>query len=331
MRPYIPSLQSLLAFEAAARHLSFTRAAQELELTQTAISHQIKTLEERLGIKLFIRRRNVLTLTPAAREYLASVNEAISMLSLATARARKKKSTTVLTVTCLPTYAVKCLIPALPAFQRAHPDITVHLATSATFDEFERNSYDVAIRYGSGRWASVRSDRLHGEEFFPVCAPSVLEEAGTFASTAEGLARFRQIRTYFYSMYQDDWPAWLEAAVQEPVEFASEAVFHLQLTSLAAAVDGVGLAIGRTPLVDADLASGKLVQPFDVRVSSNSAYFVSSPNDKARLKKVELFRDWVLGTLGEGAGRPAAAPSHAAPATASAAQHTATCLAPATR
>src|SRR5258705_710768 len=91
MRPYIPSLQSLLAFEAASRHLSFTRAAQELELTQTAISHQIKTLEERLGIKLFVRRRNVLTLTPAAREYLNSVHEAISLLSIATARARKKK------------------------------------------------------------------------------------------------------------------------------------------------------------------------------------------------------------------------------------------------
>ncbi|MEM5340373.1 LysR substrate-binding domain-containing protein [Paraburkholderia azotifigens] len=309
MRPYIPSLQSLLAFEAASRHLSFTRAAQELELTQTAISHQIKTLEERLEIKLFVRRRNVLTLTPAAREYLDSVHEAINLLSLATAHARKKKPSTVLTVTCLPTYAVKCLIPALPEFQRAYPDITVHVATSSTFNEFDRNSYDVAIRYGSGRWASARSDRLHGEEFFPVCSPAVLEEAGKFGSVAEGLARMRQIRTYFYSMYQDDWPAWLEAAVREPVEFAGESVFHLQLTSLAAALDGVGIAIGRTPLVDGDLASGKLVAPFDVRVPSSSAYFVSSPNDKARTKKVELFREWALARLGE----TAAADGTAAP------------------
>lgn len=204
-----------------------------------------------------------------------------------------------LTVTCLPTYAVKCLIPALPEFQRAYPDVTVHVATSSTFNEFDRNSYDVAIRYGSGRWASARSDRLHGEEFFPVCSPAVLEEAGKFGSVAEGLARMRQIRTYFYSMYQDDWPAWLEAAVREPVEFAGESVFHLQLTSLAAACDGVGIAIGRTPLVDSDLASGKLVAPFDVRVPSSSAYFVSSPDDKARTKKVELFREWALARLGE--------------------------------
>ena len=309
MRPYIPSLQSLLAFEAASRHLSFTRAAQELELTQTAISHQIKTLEERLDTKLFVRRRNVLSLTPAAREYLQSVHEAINLLSMATDRARRKKPSAVLTVACLPTYAIKCLIPKLPDFQRAHPDITVHLATSSNFDEFKRNSYDVAIRYGSGRWASVRADRLHGESFFPVCAPRVLDEAGPFGSIEEGLARFRQIRTYFYSMYQDDWPAWLEAAVNQPVEFAGEAVFHLQLTSLAAAVDGVGLAIGRTPLVDADLASGRLVAPFDVRVQSNSAYFIASPPDKAKLKKVESFREWALETLGEpGAARSARAP-----------------------
>ncbi|GAB7524971.1 LysR substrate-binding domain-containing protein [Paraburkholderia sp. 2C] len=299
MRPYIPSLQSLLAFEAASRHLSFTRAAQELELTQTAISHQIKTLEDRLEVKLFVRRRNVLTLTPAAREYLNSVHEAINLLSIATAHARKKKPSTVLTVTCLPTYAVKCLIPALPEFQNAHPEITVHVATSSTFNEFERNSYDVAIRYGSGRWASTRSDRLHGEEFFPVCSPAVLAEAGKFGSIAEGLSRMRQIRTYFYSMYQDDWPAWLEAAVHGNVEFASESVFHLQLTSLAAAVDGVGIAIGRTPLVNGDLASGKLVAPFDLRVPSSSAYFVTSPIDKARTKKVELFREWALARLGE--------------------------------
>ncbi len=159
----------------------------------------------------------------------------------------------------------------------------------------------------------------------------MLEEAGQFSSIAEGLSRFRQVRTYFYSMYQDDWPAWLEAAVQEPVEFAGEAVFHLQLTSLAAAVDGVGLAIGRTPLVDADLASGRLVQPFDVRVPSNSAYFITSPNDKAKSKKVELFRDWALKTLSDGASRPTATAPREAQATPSAERRAATCQAPVTR
>lgn len=298
MRPNIPSLQSLIAFDAASRHLSFTKAAQELHLTQTAISHQIRTLEERLDTKLFVRGRNELTLTPAAHEYLRSVHEAISLLSAATDRTRKSEVKTVLTVTCLPTYAVKCLIPVLPEFQRAHPDITLHLNTSSTFDAFARNAYDVAIRYGSGHWASMRTDRLHGEEFFPVCSPALLAEVGPFETVGEGLSRMHQVRTYFYSMYQDDWPAWLEAASQESVEFAGEAVFHLQLTSLEAAIKGMGVAIGRTPLVDADLANGVLVEPFSIRLPSTSAYFVSSPVGKAKLKKVQLFRDWVLDRLG---------------------------------
>ncbi len=297
MRPYIPSLQSLLAFEAAARHLSFTRAAQELKLTQTAISHQIKSLEEKLGVKLFVRQRNALILTAAAREYLHSVIEAMGLLAIATDRTRKRKSNTVLTVTCLPTYATRCLTAALPQFQALYPDITVHLATSSTFSELDRNSYDVAIRYGSGQWPAARSDFLHGETFFPVCAPELLARIDPTLPDEEKLARLRQIRTYYYSMYQDDWPTWLAAAGHKSIEFAGESVFHLQLTSLSAAVEGGGIAIGRTPLVDGYLASGRLVAPFETKVESVSSYYVSSPQGKARLKKVELFREWALDSL----------------------------------
>lgn len=309
MRPFIPSLQSLLAFEAAARHLSFTRAAQELDVTQTAISHQIKTLEERLDTKLFVRRRNELTLTPAAVEYLRSVNEAISMLAIASDRTRRKKANVVLAVACLPTYAVKCLIPRLPDFQRAYPEFTVHLSTSSNFDDFENNAHDVAIRYGSGRWSGMRAEHIQGEEFFPVCAPHLLDEVGRDGPIAERLKRFTRIRTYFYSLYQDDWPAWLDAAGCSSVQFAGEAVFHLQLTSLAAAVEGGGIAIGRTPLVNRDLLRGHLVEPFDLRVTSGSGYYVVSSAAKAKLRKVEQFREWALEHLGAGAEAAHAAPA----------------------
>ena len=295
MRPFIPSLQSLLAFESAARHLSFTRAAQELSVTQTAISHQIKALEERLEIKLFTRKRNTLALTPAASEYLRSVSEAISMLAIASDNTRKKVVNTVLVIACLPAYAVHCLIPRLPLFQRQHPDITVHLSTS--FDEFDNNTHDVAIRYGSGRWSGMRTDLLHGEEFFPVCSPRLLDTIGTEGSEAERLARFVRIRTYFYSLYQDDWPAWLDAAGHSHVRFAGESVFQLQFTSQAAAVEGMGLAIGRTPLIDRELARGTLVAPFGTRVASSSSYFLTSTTAKAKLRRVELFREWALANL----------------------------------
>jgi LysR family transcriptional regulator, glycine cleavage system transcriptional activator len=297
MRPFIPSLQSLLAFESAARHLSFTRAAQELSVTQTAISHQIKALEDRLEIKLFTRKRNTLALTPAATEYLRSVSEAISMLAIASDNTRKKVVNTVLVIACLPAYAVHCLIPRLPDFQRRHPDITVHLSTSANFDEFDNNTHDVSIRYGSGRWSGMRADLLHGETFFPVCSPQLLESLGSEGSEAERLARFVRIRTYFYSLYQDDWPAWLDAAGHSHVRFAGESVFQLQLTSQAAAVEGMGLAIGRTPLIDRDLARGTLVAPFGTRVASSSSYFLASTAAKSKLRRVELFREWALANL----------------------------------
>jgi acyl-coenzyme A synthetase/AMP-(fatty) acid ligase/DNA-binding transcriptional LysR family regulator len=302
MRPYLPSLQSLLAFEATARHLSFTRAAQELKLTQTAISHQIKNLEDQLGVKLFVRQRNMLKLTSAAHEYLLSVSEAINLLATATNATKRQRASTVLTIACLPTYAVRCLIPVLPQFQALHPEITVHLMTSSVFTDFDRDNYDVAIRYGSGHWNAARSDLLREEEFFPVCAPQLLQGGSGPVEGPALLANLRQIRTYFYSMYQDGWPSWLEAAGYGSVHFSGESVFHMQLTSLQAAVAGGGIAIGRTPLVDDYLASGRLVAPFSVRVTSPSSYYLTSPLGKLRLKKVEVFRQWALTKLGAGVG-----------------------------
>jgi LysR family glycine cleavage system transcriptional activator len=296
MRRDIPSLISLLAFEAASRHLSFTSAGRELDLTQTAISHQIKNLEERLGTKLFIRRRNALQLSASGRQYLDSVREAIDMLHSATSRLKREKATELLTISCLPTYATQCLIPALPEFQRKHPDITLQVLTSQTFDQFKRRSYDVAFRYGTGRWAGLRSDLIHEEEIFPVCTPALASGIEP-ASAVRDLSRMTQIRTYFSSSYQDDWPAWLDAAGLGMIDFAGEAIFNLQLTSLQAAVDGVGLSLGRTPLVNLHLASGALVVPIDFRLRTGSGYYLVSTEDKADQEKVQAFREWACERL----------------------------------
>lgn len=296
MRPDIPSLVSLQAFEAVSRHLSFTSAAYELDLTQTAISHQIKNLEERLGTKLFIRKRNQLQLTPDARGYLNSVRDALNLLSTATKRAKGEKTNNILTIECLPTYAVKCLLPALPEFQRAHPEITIQLFASTYFHQPAPNAYDVAIRYGTGHWPALHVDRLHGENFFPVCSPKLLAECGP-GSNFDRLERMTQIRTFFTSTYQDDWPVWLEAAGSEMTEFTHEAIFNLYSTSLQAAIDGLGITIGRTPLVNSDLASGTLVAPFELRLESKSSYYLAFPTEKAKLNKVQLFREWTLERL----------------------------------
>ena len=291
MRPDLPSLMSLLAFEAAARHLSFTSAGRELDLTQTAISHQIKNLEERLDTKLFVRHRNVLQLTAAGRAYLDAVREAINLLHGATIRTKKEKTAELITISCLPTYAIQCLIPALPDFQARHPDITVEVLTSQTFDQFKRRTYDVAFRYGTGHWSGLRARLLHPEEIFPVCTSALAAEIGRVAPHS-GLAAMTQIRTYFSSTYQDDWPLWLDAAGIGTIDFAREAIFNLQLTSLQAAVDGVGIGLGRTPLVDNYIARGALHVPFDFRLPTGSGYYLVSPEDKADLDKVRLFSEW---------------------------------------
>src|SRR5438093_5691183 len=156
----LPSLNGLRAFEAAARHLSFTLAAAELNVTQTAISHQIRRLEEELGIRLFIRRNRALALTPEARDYLPGIRAAFNDLRLATDRLLRKDDGRVLTVSTLASLAAKWLLPRLSAFQEAHHGIDVRITTSTSLVDFHRDNVDAAIRYGRGQWPGVPADRL---------------------------------------------------------------------------------------------------------------------------------------------------------------------------
>src|SRR6476646_9941722 len=175
MTARLPSLNGLRAFEAAALHLSFTLAASELNVTQTAISHQIRRLEEELGIRLFIRKNRALALTPKARDYLPGVRAAFNDLRLATDQLLRKEDDHVLTISTLASLAAKWLLPRLTSFQEAHPGIDVRITTSANLIDFQRDNVDAAIRYGRGQWAGLRADWLMADELFPVCSPALLE------------------------------------------------------------------------------------------------------------------------------------------------------------
>src|SRR5438045_5962001 len=170
----LPSLNGLRAFEAAARHLSFTQAASELNVTQTAISHQIKRLEQELGIRLFVRQNRALALTPEAKDYLPGVRAAFNDLRLATDRVLRKDNDHVLTVSTLASLAAKWLLPRLSAFQEAHPDIDVRITTSTSLVDFKSGDVDAAIRYGRGHWPGLRADWLMADELFPVCSPALV-------------------------------------------------------------------------------------------------------------------------------------------------------------
>src|ERR1700716_1640465 len=174
MTARLPSLNGLRAFEAAARHLSFTNAASELNVTQTAISHQIRRLEQELGIRLFVRQNRALALTPQARDYLPGVRAAFNDLKLATDRLLRRDDDQVLTVSTLASLAAKWLLPRLSTFQEAHPDIDVRTPRSASFVDFRPGNVDAAIRYGRGHWPGLRADWLMADQLFPVCSPALL-------------------------------------------------------------------------------------------------------------------------------------------------------------
>lgn len=289
MPPRLPSLNGLRAFEAAARHLSFTLAAQELNVTQTAISHQIRRLEEELGLKLFIRQSRALALTPQAIEYLPGIRAAFQDLRTATDRLLRKDDDRVLTISTLTSLAVKWLLPRLSSFQEKHPEIDVRITTSTELVDFRTSNVDAAIRYGQGRWPGLEAEWLMAEHLFPVCSPKLLTgDRGLLKP--EDLEHATLLHT---SSTVDDWRLWLTAAGL-PAHLSQNRglTFDLAFMTIQAAIDGLGVAMGHTAYVADDVANGRLVVPFNVSMPSAGYYFVT-PQDRPVTTKLNVFRDWL--------------------------------------
>lgn len=294
MTARLPSLNGLRAFEAAARHLSFTNAAVELNVTQTAISHQIRRLEEELGIRLFERKNRALALTPKAAEYLPGIRAAFQDLRFATDRLLRKDDDRVITVSMMTSLATKWLLPRLSGFQEQYPEIDVRITTSSELVDFRRGDVDAAIRYGRGQWQDLRADWMMADQLFPVCSPALL--AGDNAlKKPEDLARFTLLHT---SASSDDWRQWLTAAGL-PANLAKNpgVTFDLSFMTVQAAIDGIGVAIGHTSFVQDDIAKGRLVAPFDMTLPQDAGYYFVAPQDKAASPKIVAFREWLLAAV----------------------------------
>jgi LysR family glycine cleavage system transcriptional activator len=263
-----------------------------LNVTQTAISHQIKRLEQELGVRLFVRQNRALELTPQAREYLPGIRAAFNDLRLATDRLLRKDNANVLTVSTLTSLAVKWLLPRLPAFQAAHPTIDVRITTSAALVDFKSGDVDAAIRYGRGQWPGLRADWLMADEMFPVCSPALL--AGTKPlKTPEDLVH----HTLLHSSggYDDDWRLWLTAAgFSADLAPAHGLSFDLIFLTVQAAIDGLGVAMGRTSYVEADLAAGRLVAPFATKLPDDWGFYLVAPIATAETPKIAAFRQWMI-------------------------------------
>jgi LysR family glycine cleavage system transcriptional activator len=292
MTARLPSLNGLRAFEAAARHLSFTLAASELNVTQTAISHQIRRLEEELGIRLFIRQNRALALTPEARDYLPGVRAAFNDLRLATDRLLRKDDDKVLTVSTLASLAAKWLLPRLTDFQEAHPGIDVRITTSTSLVDFQRDDVDAAIRYGRGQWPGLRADWLMADELFPVCSPSLLRGDKPLRQPQD-LRGYPLLHTS--NANSDDWRLWLTAAGL-PADIAKQPgiTFDMIFMTIQAAIDGIGVAMGRTSYVSDDIAKGRLVVPFKIALPADAGFYLVSPEARREAPKLAAFRQWMI-------------------------------------
>ena len=289
MTARLPSLNGLRAFEAAARHLSFTLAASELNVTQTAISHQIRRLEEELGVRLFIRQNRALALTPEARDYLPGVRAAFNDLRLATDRLLRQDDDKVLTVSTIASLAAKWLLPRLADFQESHPGIDVRITTSTSLVDFQRDNVDAAIRYGRGQWPGVRSDWLMADELFPVCSPSLLRSDKPLR-TPEDL----KDHVLLHTNNGDDWRLWLTAAgLPTSISRQPGITFDMTFMTVQAAIDGMGVAMGRTSYVRDDIAKGRLVVPFKIALPADAGFYLVSPESRREAPKLAAFRQWL--------------------------------------
>ncbi len=288
----LPSLAGLQAFEAVARHLSFTGAAQELNLTQTAVSHRIRRLEEQLGLRLFVRRNRRVVLTRQAQDYSSSMRAAFDTLYDSTDRLLRDDRRGVLTVSTLISFAAKWLVPRLAEFHAVHPGVDVRFLTSSAPADFESDEIDIAIRYGDGVWPGLRADFLLQERLFPVCSPKLLDGPHPLREPKD-LAAHSLVHI---TTYAEDWAHWLSAAGIGGLRIHHELKFDLAFAAIEAVLDGAGVGMGRSSLVEYDLANGRLVAPFGPRVPRR-AYYVVTPEHMADRPKVTLFRDWLLASV----------------------------------
>jgi LysR family glycine cleavage system transcriptional activator len=294
MRDPIPPLKSLRYFASAARHLSLSKAADELHVTHSAISHQIKALEEHLGVKLFRRHGRGLRLTEAGLAYWPAVQDSFDKLADASLKLSRRKTAGPLTVTCMPSFAARWLVPHLGAFRARHPDIDVRIAADERVVDFTRDEVDVAIRHGLGKWPGVVSERLLSETHFPVCSPKLLEGPNAIRAPQD---LFKHTLLRDYDWRGNFWNDWFRAAGIDGVDFGHALSFNNSALMIQAAIDGLGVALTQQILVGDDLKAGRLVKPFELQIETDYAYWVVMPRQYRERPKVAAFRNWILEEL----------------------------------
>src|SRR5262245_5204329 len=284
----IPPLSSLRLFEAAARHESFRKAAEELGLTASAVSHGVDSLEKWLGVELFRRRPRGVTLTPAGRHLLPYVSEGLSMIALGAQRLPGRRAERRVMLSVAPSFAQLFLVPRLPRFRALHPGIRISIDTSHRQALFPMEGVDLSIRMGKGAWPGVKSDLLFRERLIPVASPAYLASASRSGAIDWQKATYLRVSSVEY-----DWNAWIEGT-QANIEVVDDLHFDTTMLANEAAAAGLGIAVGRLPLVVPDLNAGRLVKADARVVDIETGYWLVGPSGQETRPAIQSFRKWLL-------------------------------------
>lgn len=287
----LPNLSALRAFEAAARHGNFSRAADEIHVTHGAISHQVRALEEELGVDLFARHGKRITVTPEGERFASALRKALTEIAAAAAALQADARQSRLTVTSLPSFAGRWLSPRLGRFIERHPDMEVMLQSSNHLTDFVRESVDLAIRFGRGNYPGLATEKVMDDYFYPVVSPRF--NGGKLPRTPQGLVKHTLLRCEM-----EPWTPWFREAGLDFLEPTGGLVFQDSSMLVRAAVEGHGIALARHVLATSDIESGALVRLFDVAVQCPQSYYLVCPPETLKKPQVQAFRAWLLEEVG---------------------------------
>ncbi len=290
----LPPLNALKAFEAAARHLSFTKASEELYVTQAAVSHQIKIIEEHLGIKLFLRRNRSLLLTDEGQGYFLDIRDIFSQLIDATDKLLAMGAKGSLTVSLTPSFAIQWLVPRLNLFNDIHPEIDVRIKAQDNDENSLTDDVDVAIYYGRGHWSGIETHKLHTEYLVPLCSPMLFNGPKPLNEPSD-----LQYHNLLHDMERKNWKKWMKTAGIRNPKVNQGPIFSHSSMVLQAAGHGQGVALGNSVLAKPDIDAGRLVIPFSHKLESKDAFYLVFRESQSELGKIVSFKNWMLSLVKE--------------------------------
>jgi LysR family transcriptional regulator, glycine cleavage system transcriptional activator len=298
MPKQLPPLSSLRSFEAVARQLSFSKAAEELHVTPGAVSQQIRALEELLGTRLFDRTKRWVSLTDVGTRILPDIQAGLDILSRAVSTKTTSIGERTLTISVAPSFASKWLLPRLPSFYDQHADIDLRISATVGLADFKRDKVDLAIRLGQGNYPGLHVEPLFAEALTPLCSPELLKGKGQLKKP-DDLRKHRLIHDTSIPGADGHtaWDQWLALAGAKQVSADRGVRFTLAELAMQAAIDGGGVVLGRIVLAEGDLAAGRLVRPFKPVLPLDVSYFLVRPTGTVPRKEILCFRDWLFSSL----------------------------------